>query len=97
MTDEPNPYSLDDVRARLRIGEMPPERYVALHAHKWMVAGPLAHIYSDPEVEAHVRRVEQLLRERGNLDSLRREWQSAEEYERVQAEISRMRDPDYEY
>jgi hypothetical protein len=93
---ERNPYTVDQVRSRLRIGEMPPERYVALEAHKWMFAGPLAYSYEDTEVEAHVRRVEELLRD-GDLDALRKQWLSAEEYERVQAVIAEMNDPDYDW
>jgi hypothetical protein len=40
----PASYS-ETIRARLRIGEMPPERYVALKAHRWMLAGPLVYRY----------------------------------------------------
>lgn len=73
---------------------MTPERYVALWSHKWMLGGPLAYSYSDPEVEAHVRRVEELLRS-DDLDAVRKTWLSPEEYERVRAEITEMQDPDY--
>jgi hypothetical protein len=43
-----------------------------------------------------VRRVEELLRD-GDLDALRKQWLSAEEYERVQAVIAEMNDPDYDW
>jgi hypothetical protein len=73
------------------------ECYVALYAHRWMLAGPLVYRYPDPEVDAHVRRVYELLTDYKNLDDLRREWLSPEEYEGVQAEIATMSDPDYEF
>jgi hypothetical protein len=55
---------------------MPPERYVALYAHRWMLLGPLVYRYPDPEVDAHVRRVYELLSDYKNLHELRRQWLS---------------------
>jgi len=96
-TREPAPATyVETIRSRLHIGEMPPERYVALQAHRWMLAGPLVYRYDDPEVDAHVRRVYELLMN-GDLDELRRQWLSPEELERVEAEIEAMNDPDYEF
>lgn len=94
---EPAPdFYVEDIRLRLRMDEMPPERYVALEAHTWMLAGPLVFRYPDPDVDAHVRRVYELISDRGNLDELRRTWLTPEEYRHVQDEIEEMRDPDYE-
>jgi hypothetical protein len=95
---EPAPASyVETIRTRLRIGEMPPDRYVALEAHRRMVAGPLVHKYPDREVDAHVQRVYALLTDYDHIDVLRRQWLSSDEYERVQAEIERSDDPDYNY
>ncbi len=90
-------YDLEHVRSRLRVGEMSPERYVALYGHRWMLAGPLAYRYPDPEVDAHVQRVYELMRDWDNLDALRRHWLSPDEYARVQAEVERMNDPDADF
>jgi hypothetical protein len=93
---EPAPaIYVETIRSRLRIGEMAPERYVALESHLWLLAGPLIFRYDDPKVDAHVRRVYELLMH-GDLDELRRQWLSPEEFERVQSEIQVMNDPDYE-
>ena len=93
---EPAPaIYVETIRSRLRIGEMAPERYVALESHLWLLAGPLVFRYDDPEVDAHVRRVYELLMH-GDLDELRRQWLSPGEFERVQSEIQVMKDPDYE-
>ena len=91
-----HPYTIEDVRSILKIGEMTPERFVALTRHRWMLGGPLGFRYDDPEVDAHVRRVNRLLRSSDEeLDALRRQWLSAEEYERVRAEIAEMSEPGY--
>lgn len=91
-------YDVEHVRSWLRVGEMSPERYVALYAHRWMLGGPLGHRYpDDPEVDAHVQRVKELMRDWDNLDALRRQWLSPDEYTRVQAEIEQMNDPDYNF
>lgn len=91
------PYNVDDVRQRFRVGEMTPERLVALKSHTWIAAGMLSQHYQDPEVEAHVRRVEWLLgRDDDELDALRRQWLSSEEYEHVQEQVAAMRDPNYD-
>jgi hypothetical protein len=88
---------VETIESRLHMHEMPAERYVALYAHKWMLGGPLSYRYPDPAVDAHVRRVEELLLDFENHDKLRREWLSRDEYERVQAEVEAMNDPDYEF
>ena len=80
------PGFIETVRDLLPIGEMPPERYVALHGHEWLLAGPLEFSYPDPEVDEFVRRTYELLRDSENLDRLRHDWLSPEELERVQAE-----------
>ena len=78
------------ISGHLGIREMPPERYVALNAHKWMAASILSRRYPDPELDLYVRRVEQLLLDWRNLDALRREWLSPEEYEQVVLEERRI-------
>jgi hypothetical protein len=93
---EPAPaVYVETIHSRLRIGEMPPERYVALEAHRWMLAGPLTYEYPDPDVDAYVRRVYELLTDYENLDELRRQWLSPEELRQVDAEIKEMKDSDY--
>jgi hypothetical protein len=96
---EPAPagYDLEHMRSRLRISEMPPERYVALYAHEWMLFGPLVYRFPDPEVDAHVRRVYELMKDRENLGALRREWLTSEEFARVRQEEEAMNDPDYDF
>lgn len=65
------------------VWEVPPERWVALHAHTLLFAGPLAKRYADPTVDAWVGRVMELLR--GDLDALREEWLSPDEQAEVAA------------
>jgi hypothetical protein len=90
-------YDVEHVRSWLKVGEMSPERYVALYSHRWMLGGPLGHRYPDPEVDAHVQRVNELMRDWDNLDELRRQWLSPDEYTRVQVEVEQMNDPDFNY
>jgi hypothetical protein len=68
------PDYVEHIRSRLRIDDMPPERFVALYAHRWMLAGPLVYRYPDPEVDARVRRVYELLTDYEGLDDLRRHF-----------------------
>ena len=74
---------------------MPPERYVALEAHNWLLAGPLKYRYPDPEVDAHVRRVDELMRDWKNRDALRAAWLTPEELKQVQAEIADIEEKGY--
>lgn len=80
----------------LPIGETPPERYVALHAHGWLAASFLTYTYPDPELDAYVRRVDELMRDRDNHDLLHQAWLTPVEYRRANAEVRRMTADDYE-
>ena len=81
----------------LRVGEGSPERFVALEAHRWMLAGGLARRYPDPRVDAYVRRAETLMHDHARHEELRQRWLTREEYDRVMAEIEEMKRPDYEW
>lgn len=80
----------DDYVARIReilpVGEMPPERWVALNAHGIVAASMFTYRYPDPEVDSYVQRVLELLLDYENRDALRRAWLSPEEYEQVRRE-----------
>jgi hypothetical protein len=81
----PPPPSVATVRELLPIGEMTPERYVALHGHAWLAASMFSYRYpEDSEVDQFCLRVTALLKEHEHWDELRREWLSPEEYAQVQ-------------
>jgi hypothetical protein len=79
------------IREFLPIDEMPPERWVALNGHSVLVGGMFACRYPDPVVDTYVRRVNELLHDHARWEELRRQWLSAEEYERVRREESAAR------
>jgi hypothetical protein len=85
-----SPDDVEWISGHLGSRETPPERYVALNAHRWMAASIFSHRFPDPELDRYVRRVEELLFDWRNLDALRREWLSPEEYEQVLLEESRI-------
>jgi hypothetical protein len=65
------------------IGEMSPERYVALHGDGWGAGSIFTVRFADPEMDAWVRRAGKLLFDWENRDALQREWLSPAEYEQV--------------
>ena len=89
MTDQPDkresasPSYERSARELFPIGEMSPERYVALHGDGWG-AGPIFSLrFADPAMDAWVRRAGELLIDWKGRDALQREWLSPEEYEQV--------------
>jgi hypothetical protein len=86
-TREPAPPDcVARIRQILPIGEVPPERWVALNAHGIILQSMFTYRYPDPEVDSYVQRVNELLLDHAGRDSLRREWLSPEEYEQVRRE-----------
>jgi hypothetical protein len=87
---------LSDVRRLLPVGEMTPERYVALKGHKWAAASIFTYRYpDDPEVDEFCRRVGTLLRDHSRWEELRREWLTPEERWRVLEEARAMAETDF--
>jgi hypothetical protein len=82
----------EEAARRFPIHEMTPERYVALHGHGWLLGGIFTVGYADPDLDAWVRRAGELLRDYKNIDALRREWLSPEEYEQVKREEEQAND-----
>jgi hypothetical protein len=78
-----SPDEVEWLSNHLPIKEIPPERYVALNANYWMAASIFRRRFPDPDVDSYVRRVEELLFDWRNLEALRREWLSPEEYEQL--------------
>jgi hypothetical protein len=98
VTDQPDtrePAAPDYEEMALRlfpIGEMSPERYVALHGDGWLAGTIFTVRFADPEMDAWVRRAGALLFDFKNRDALQREWLSPEEYERVKRDSQEMMD-----
>lgn len=86
--------SPDEVEWMRRLAEShTPERLVALTAHSWAVAGSLTWQYPD-ELEAWVRRVEQLMRSPEDWPSIRRQALTRRERVRVWLAVRRSRSGD---
>jgi hypothetical protein len=89
VTDQPDTRELatpsyEEMALRLfPIGEMSPERYVALHGGGWGAGTIFTVRFADPEMDAWVRRAGELMFDWQNRDALEREWLSPEEYEQV--------------
>lgn len=80
----PSPPSVRIVRELLPIGEIAPERYVALNAHGWYAASIFSYRYpDDAEVDEFCRQVNALLNDHGRWEELRREWLTPEEHQKV--------------
>jgi len=87
--------SPDQVEWMRRLAEShTPERLVALTAHSWIVAGSLTWQYPDSELDAWVRRVEQLMRSPEDWPAIRRRVLTRREHLRVWFQIRRTRSGD---
>jgi hypothetical protein len=86
MREPASPECVEFMRELLPLGEMPPERWVALNAHTILAGRMFTYRYPEAELDRYVRRVDELLRDHANLDALRRHWLSPTESERVQCE-----------
>jgi len=76
------------MRELLPVGELEPERWVALNAHTIVAGTMFTYAYPEPELEAYVRRVEALLFDHSSHEALRRRWLSPQEQERVAREAA---------
>jgi hypothetical protein len=89
VTDQPDkrepagPSYERTARELFPIGEMSPERYVALHGDRWGAGTIFTVRFADSEMDAWVRRAGELLFDWKERDALQREWLSHEEYEQV--------------
>jgi hypothetical protein len=84
-TREPATASYEEMALRLfPIGEMSPERYVALNGAGWGAGTIFTVRFADPEMDAWVRRAGELMLDVRNRDALERDWLSPDEYEQVQ-------------
>ena len=68
--------------------EMSPEEYVARHGHGWGCFSLDLHRYRDPEIEAWVRRLGELMHDVRAMERCRRLYLSADEYAQVQRELA---------
>ncbi|HEY8776300.1 MAG TPA: hypothetical protein VIM33_07450 [Gaiellaceae bacterium] len=83
-----------DARRLFPIGEMEPERYVALYGHGWLAGTIFTVRYEEPEMDAWISRAGALLFDFKSRDALEREWLSPEEYEQVQRRYAQQMDGD---
>jgi hypothetical protein len=83
-----------EARRLFPIGEMEPERYVALYGDGWGAGTIFTVKYADPEMDAWIARARTLLFDFKNRDALQREWLSPEEYEHVQRKSEQQMDGD---